>query len=144
MKLFPTVRSVLFHAFVICLMLLLSSDAFAFGKNGKGLFGWREGKSGSSCGASCGTSCGGATGQACATSCANGQCGPNTSATATQSPDGIVCVDGKCYTQEQFLKKFGATSAGPSFPTTAKPGDKITFENTAANAWSPPAWKQVK
>ncbi len=53
-------------------LCLCSSDAFAFGKNGKGLFGWRGGASPSG-------SCGSATpstGFQASGSCASGDCGP--------------------------------------------------------------------
>lgn len=37
-----SLRSLCLFALVICMMLVTSTDAFAFGKRGKGLFGWRE------------------------------------------------------------------------------------------------------
>ena len=66
----------------------------------------------------------------CATTCENGNCLPSKVATTDTKASGIICVDGKCYTPEQFAKKFinGPVEVAPS--------------PTPAGAWFTPAWKK--
>ena len=64
----------------------------------------------------------------CAVGCANGQCAEAAPAVKGTGP---ICVDGKCYTPEQFEKKFG--SAKPATITLHKDGD--AWKDTSGNVW---------
>jgi hypothetical protein len=126
MKLF---KSMAFYACVLCIMMMLSTDAFAFGKRcGGGLFGRR---SQSTTVEYAGTTTSG---------CANGSCvqGPTqnqatyiTQAGQSVPSDAPICVGGKCYTPEQYNKKFNA----PTYSSQTV---------SSGPAWAPPAWKVVK
>lgn len=117
------VRSTLFYAFVLCMLFLLASNAIAFDRRGKGLFGRR------SASPSCATSTGGYT--TSSGSCATGNCGTvqSTGTYITQSGQAVpttatICVGGVCYTREAYDAKFGV-------PTLS-----------SGQAWAQPAWKK--
>lgn len=144
-----SLRSLCLFAFVFCMMLATSTDAFAFGKRGKGLFGWRD--SGSSSCSTCSTgSC--STGS-CATSCENGQC--FTANMPTESNKQIIGSDGTVYKQVcENGKCFLVAETGPatlsSKPLTLplKPVvEKTVTLHKDGDAWkdaSGAAWKVVK
>lgn len=75
-------------ALAIAVIAVFAQDACAFGKRGKGLFGWRDSSSCQSCPTG---SCASGT---CVPNCANGQC---VTTTPTGSSTGTTCINGRCY-----------------------------------------------
>lgn len=116
------IRTLGLFALVFCMMLAFSTDAFAFGKRGKGLFGWREGGCSTCSSGQCGSA------QGCATGCENGQCAPSQSQTSDEFEQ--VCVGGKCY----LVRKTPApTTKASETITLTKDGD--AWKDGKGQAW---------
>lgn len=113
--------------FVICLMLLLSANAFAFGKNGKGVLGWRgQTQAQAQCTGCSAGQC--ATGN-CATACSNGQCVEQKTITRDGKQYVQVCNGDTC-----TLVEVQSSVATSQVAIATKPVTKI--EGKDGNVWA--------